>query len=195
MRGLSRWILRVFGWRAVGSLPGPKCVLIGAPHTTNWDFPLALLVMWALEIPGRWVGKHTIFRPPFGWLMRRLRGIPLDRERTKDFVPQVVERFKAAEELVIVIAPEGTRSRTEYWRSGFYWIAHGARVPIALGFVDFAKKVGGVGGVLVPSGDIEADMEKIREFYADKVGKRPEKTSAMRLRPRDSGGPPASLQS
>lgn len=193
MRTLARWILRLVGWRAEGELPARRCVLIGFPHTSNWDFPIAMLIMWALAIPGRWVGKHTLFRRPFGGLMRWLGGIPLDRERTENFVPQVVEWLEREEELVVVIAPEGTRGRTEFWRSGFYWIAHEARVPIALGYLDYGRKVGGIGPSLLPGGDVEADMEKIRAFYADKVGKRPALAGEIRLRPRSADVPGSPL--
>jgi 1-acyl-sn-glycerol-3-phosphate acyltransferase len=183
MRRLSLWILRLIGWRMEGELPGPKCVLIGAPHTSNWDFPIAMLLFWSLEVDARWVGKHTIFRWPTGWLMRALGGIPLDRTNTENFVDQIVDRFNTYDRLVLAIAPEGTRKHTDYWRSGFYWIAHGAGVPIALAYADYSCKVGGIGPSLMPSGDIEADMDKIRAFYADKVGKHPEKLGSIRLRP------------
>ena len=186
MKKLCRWILRLFGWRVEGSLPGPKCVLIGAPHTSNWDFPVALLTMRALGIPGRWVGKHTIFRWPVGWLMRKLGGIPLNREQTRNFVPRVIDEFERRRELVIVLAPEGTRSRTAHWRTGFYFIAVGARVPIVLGYLDYARKRAGVGPVLWPSGDLEADLGTIGDFYADKTGKRPEKTSPVVIRAREA---------
>lgn len=181
MQRLARLILELIGWRMVGEIPAPKAVLIGAPHTSNWDFPLALLAFWALDIDARWVAKHTIFRPPFGGLLRALGGIPLDRERTTDFVPANVELFEREDALVLAIAPEGTRSRTERWRSGFYWIAHGAGVPIALGFLDYGRRVGGIGGLLFPSGDVEADMERIRAFYADKTAKHPEKVGPVAL--------------
>lgn len=183
---ISRGILKLIGWRMVGELPGPKSVVIGAPHTSNWDFPLALLAFWSVPIPARWIGKHTIFRRPFGWLMRCLRGIPLDRANSKDFVKEVVGWFEEEEELTLALAPEGTRSRKDHWRSGFYWIAHGAGVPIVLGFLDYSTRTGGIGGSFVPSGDIEADMQIIRDFYADKVGKHPEQLSPIRLRPRDA---------
>ncbi len=185
MQRLSRWILKLIGWRMVGQTPEPKCVLIGAPHTSNWDFPLALLAFWSLPIRARWIGKREIFRWPFGWLMRRLGGFPLDRANTRNFVQQVVEWFEREPALTLVIAPEGTRSRTEHWRSGFYWIAHGAGVPIALGFMDYGRRVGGIGEAFVPSGDIEADMDIIRAFYADKTGKNPEKQSEIRLKSAD----------
>lgn len=169
-------------WRMEGELPGPKCVVIGAPHTSTWDFPIVMLLFWSLSIDARWVAKHTIFRWPIGWLMRALGGIPVDRTSTENFVSQAVERFAVSDRLVLAIAPEGTRKRTDYWRSGFYWIAHGAGVPIALLYADYERRVGGIGPSLTPSGDIESDMEKIRAFYADKVGKRPEKRGGIRLR-------------
>lgn len=183
MRRFCNLVLGLFGWKAVGSLPGPKCVLIGAPHTSNWDFPLALLCLGALGIEGHWIAKHTIFRPPLGWLMRRLGGIPLNRETTKDLVPRVVEAFNARESLVILLAPEGTRSRTEGWRTGFYYIAHGAGVPIALGFVDYPNKRCGIGPSVEPTGDLEGDMGRMREFYADKSGKRREREGPIVTRP------------
>ncbi len=183
MKKLCRWTLRLFGWRAEGSLPGPKCVLIAAPHTSNWDFPVGLLTLGALGIRGRWVGKHTIFRWPVGWLMRKLGGIPLNREHTRNFVQWVIDEFERRRELVIVLTPEGTRSRTEHWRTGFYFIAVGARVPIVLGYLDYARKRAGVGLVLWPSGDLEADLRTIGDFYADKTGKRPEKTGPVMIWP------------
>jgi 1-acyl-sn-glycerol-3-phosphate acyltransferase len=184
MRRAANLILKLAGWRVVGEPPRPQCVLIGAPHTSNWDFVFALLAFWSLEIDCRWVGKHTIFRPPFGWLMRQLGGIPLNRTTTSDFVPDVVAWFKREPDLTLCIAPEGTRSRKDHWRSGFYWIAHGAGVPIGLGFLDYEKRVGGIGETIMPTGDIEADMERIRGFYADVIGKHPENLSPIRVNPR-----------
>lgn len=166
--------------------PDPRYVAIGAPHTSNWDFPVAILTMAALEMDARWVGKHTLFRWPFGPLMRALGGVPVDRRKSQNFVQQVVERMRSESEFVLVIAPEGTRSRTRRWKTGFYHIAHGSEVPIALGFLDFARRRAGIGGWFRPSGDLEADMTRIREFYADKTGKRPEQEGPVRVRsPRD----------
>jgi len=182
MKRISKLILRLVGWRMVGEVPGPQCILIGAPHTSNWDFILAILAFWALGIDGRWVGKHTIFRRPFGGFMRRLGGIPLNRSTTHDFVPEVVEWFEREPELTLCIAPEGTRSRKDYWRSGFYWIAHGAGVPIALGFLDYENRVGGIGDSFIPTGDIKADMKRVRRFYSGLHGKYPEKLSPVRVR-------------
>lgn len=183
----ARWILELLGWTVEARLPPvSRYVVIGAPHTTNWDLPVALLAMPAMGFRGRWVAKHTIFRGPLGPLMRALGGIPVDRRKSQNFVEQVVERMLEEEEFVVVIAPEGTRSRTECWKTGFYYIALGAEVPIALGYVNYPRKRVGVGGWFTPSGDLEADMERIREFYADKVGKRPEKKSEIRVS--DPGG-------
>ena len=184
LRGFSKLVFHLSGWKLRGSAPDlRKCVMIGAPHTTNWDLPLALLVLWGHGIDGKWVGKHTVFRWPVGWFMRRLGGIPLDREATRDFVQQSVNEFAAREELVLLLAPEGTRSRVDFWKTGFYYIALGAGVPIVLGFVDFEHKETGLGPTLYPTGDIEADFEVMRRFYEDKVGRRPEKTGKVRVRP------------
>lgn len=182
---IARGILRLFGWQVERELPAaPKYVAIGYPHTSNWDFPVGILTMWALGIRGRWVGKHTLFRWPFGWVMRALGGLPLDRERTRDFVQQSVEAFARREELILVLAPEGTRSQTEGWRTGFYYIALGAAVPIALGYLDFGRRRAGIGAVLVPSGDLEADFERLRAFYRNRSGRRPERQSEIRPRPK-----------
>jgi len=174
-------ILRLIGWRMVGEAPR-GCVLIGAPHTSNWDFPLALLAFWSLGIECRWVGKHTIFRGPLGCIMRALGGIPLNRSTTRDFVPEVVSWFEEDPDLTLVIAPEGTRSRRDYWRSGFYWIAQGADVPIVLGFLDYGTRTGGIGEIVWPSGDVERDLGKIRAFYEGMRGKHPEQMSPIALR-------------
>lgn len=187
MQRIGNAILRLIGWRMVGEAPR-QCVIIGAPHTSNWDFPLAILAFWSLGADCKWVGKHTLFRWPFGWFMRRLGGIPLNRSTTKDFVSEVVTWFEDDPDLKLVIAPEGTRSKKGFWRSGFYWIANGAGVPIVLGFVDYEKKVGGFGPAIVPTGDSEADMDRLREFYSGVHGKRPDKLSPIRLRP---GGDPS----
>jgi 1-acyl-sn-glycerol-3-phosphate acyltransferase len=184
LRGLSRLVCRLTGWKLQGSAPRlRKCVMIGAPHTTNWDLPLALLVLWGHGIEGKWVAKHTVFRWPVGWFMRLLGGIPLDREATRDFVQQSVDAFAEREDLILLLAPEGTRSHVDFWKTGFYYIALGAGVPIVLGFVDFPNKETGLGPTLYPTGDIEADFEVMRRFYEDKSGKRPEKAGEIKVRP------------
>jgi 1-acyl-sn-glycerol-3-phosphate acyltransferase len=172
---LAIFILRIFGWRLEGQPPDiPRYVVIGAPHTSNWDFPLAILIALAYRIKIVFMMKHTMFRWPFGYFFRVLGGIPIDRRSKHNVVAQSVEAFRNSSRLIMVIPPEGTRSKTRYWKTGFYYIAHGAGVPIALAFVDFKRKVAGFGPALIPSGDILADMEIIRDFYKDKVGKNPQ---------------------
>ncbi len=178
----ARVVLRLLGWRIQPGPTAAKYVLIGAPHTSNWDFPFALLCLGALGIEGHWIGKHTLFRWPLEGVMRRLGGIPVDRTTRRNFVDQIVRTFEQHDRLVITIAPEGTRKRTESWKTGFYYIALGAGVPIALGFLDYRRRVGGVGNMIWPSGDIDADLDKIREFYLDKTGKHPERQGRITRR-------------
>ena len=183
---LANKLLKLFGWRAEGSLADhPKCVIVVAPHTSNWDFPVLVLIAIALRLKVTWMGKHTLFRPPFGWIMLRLGGLPINRSARHNMVDQAVESFRMHDRLLLAIPPEGTRKRAPYWRSGFYYIALGAQVPIALGFADYRRKVGGIGGVIMPSGDVDADMALIREFYSGIVGKRPDQFGEIRLKAQD----------
>lgn len=187
---LARRLLALFGWRAEGAAPDlPKYVLVVAPHTSNWDFPVMLLLAVSLRIKATWMGKHTLFRPPLGWLMHWLGGLPIDRTARNNVVDQAVDSFRASERLILAVLPEGTRKRTPYWKSGFYHIARGAGVPIALGYADFERKVGGIGRMLTPSGDTEADMAIIRDFYSGIVGKRPEQFGPVQLKPQEADDP------
>ncbi len=173
LRALAHFLLAVTGWRARGALPdAPKYVMIAAPHTSNWDLPVMLTIAFALRADVFWMGKHTLFRAPFGPLFRWLGGVAVDRRKSNNLVEQTIEAFRQRDEFALVIAPEGTRKLTAYWKTGFYHIARGAGVPIALGFLDYRRKTGGVGPVITPSGDIEEDMKAIRDFYADITGKR-----------------------
>ncbi|GAA5334111.1 MULTISPECIES: lysophospholipid acyltransferase family protein [Thermus] len=182
MRRLAGWVLRLLGWRYhMPPPPGGSYVLIGAPHTSNWDFFIGILALWALGIRARWLGKKELFRPPLGWLLRFLGGIPVDRSRRSNLVDQVAEILKR-ENLAILITPEGTRGKAPYWRTGFYYMALKAGVPIALGYADFRKKEVGIGGYLYPTGDLKRDFAEIRAFYQDKVGLRPEKQGPIRIR-------------
>src|SRR5215211_7480307 len=182
-RWLANKLLALFGWHTVGALPdNPKGVLVVAPHTSNWDFLVLLLIAVALGIKTTWMGKHTLFRPPFGWLMRRLGGLPIDRTARHNVVDQAIQSFRDRDRLILAVLPEGTRKRTAYWKSGFYHIANGARVPLILGFADYKRKVGGIGPAFMPSGDIEADMAVVRDFYTGMVGKCPEQFGEIRLR-------------
>lgn len=178
-------ILQMAGWKIVTNLPdSPKYVIIGAYHTWYWDFLFAVLYKFATGLKFHWIAKDTVFRWPSGWFARKLGGIPVNRRLRSNLVAQIFQAFRENEELIVAVAPEGTLRQTKYWRSGFYYMALGAGVPIALGFIDYGHKIIGVDGFLLPSGDIQADFGKIREFYADKTGKYPHKQGEIKLRPR-----------
>ena len=175
--------MRMRGWQFAGARPEwPKFVVVGAPHTSNWDFMLFLAVMSHFRIPGRAIGKHSLVRWPFGKLMRRLGIIPIERDSGQGLVEQMVDEFNAADAMALVVAPEGTRKPAEYWRSGFYRIAVASRVPIVMAYIDGDKKVAGIGPSLHPTGDIEADFATIRAFYAPRRGLVPENQGPIRLR-------------
>lgn len=183
-RAFSRWLLRLIGWKAVGQVPAEaQYVLLGYPHTSNWDVPIGKLIFSVLGVRLHWVGKHTLFKKPLVWITKPLGGIPVNRDQTKNFVQAVVDVFKSTSELILTVSPEGTRTKTEFWRTGFYYIAQGAKVPIALGFLDYKTKQGGFGPVIYPSGNLETDLNIIKEFYADKFGKFPEEMGVIRPRP------------
>ena len=174
MRALSVAFLRLNGWTVEGLLPpeAARCVLIAAPHTSNWDLPYTLMVAFALRLHIRWMGKASLFRFPFGPVMRWLGGIAVDRSRTNNLVTASAEALKAAQGPVqLVVPPEGTRGKTRHWKTGFYFIALEAGVPIILAYMDYAKKESGLGPVFRPSGDVEADMAEIKRFYAGVKGR------------------------
>jgi 1-acyl-sn-glycerol-3-phosphate acyltransferase len=178
LRRSARIFLRIFGWRMEGQAPeAPKCVMIAAPHTSNWDLPVMLFFAFAFRKKLFFMVKDAVFRWPFGPLFRWLGGIPIDRSQRNGVVEQSIQAFRDNQELILVVPPSGTRSKVEYWKTGFYHIARGADVPIALGFLDYGRKRGGVGPTIVPTGDIEEDMKEIRVFYAGITAKYPEKSS------------------
>jgi 1-acyl-sn-glycerol-3-phosphate acyltransferase len=179
---LARWFLRLSGWALEGERPAARgFVLIAAPHTTNWDLVYFLAHAWAFGIRPSWMGKHTLFRGPLGPVMRWLGGVPVFRARAGGLVAQMALAFERAPDLVLTIPPEGTRGRATHWKSGFYQIARAARVPIAMGYLDYQRRRGGLGPLLIPSNDLRADMDAIRAFYADKRGKYPDRFGDVRL--------------
>ena len=174
LRALSLGFLRLTGWTLAGQLPAdqPKCVLIAAPHTSNWDLPYTLMVAFALRINIYWMGKAQLFRGPFGPLMRWLGGIAVDRSLSTNLVAASARAIREADgALCLVVPPEGTRSKTRQWKTGFYWIAHEAGVPIVMAYMDYPRKLSGLGPVFKPSGDIAADMVQIKAYYAPYKGK------------------------
>lgn len=174
LRAASLAFLRVAGWKIEGSLPEgiDKCVLIAAPHTSNWDLPYTLMVAFALNLRIYWMGKQSIFRWPFGALMRWLGGLAVDRAKSSNVVAASAQAIRDADgPLQLVVPPEGTRGKTRQWKTGFYHIAITAQVPIVLAYMDYQRKVSGLGSVFQPSGDVEADMEAIKAFYAPIKGR------------------------
>jgi 1-acyl-sn-glycerol-3-phosphate acyltransferase len=174
LRALSLAFLKVTGWKVLGALPpgAEKSVLIAAPHTSNWDLPYTLMVAFVLRIEIHWMGKAQSFRAPFGGLMRWLGGIPVTREKASNLVAASVAALQAsAGPLHLVVPPEGTRGKTSYWKTGFYYIAVGAQVPIVMAYMDYARKISGLGPVFLPTGNVEADMAAIKAFYAPFKGK------------------------
>lgn len=183
---VARTVLNYQSWRLDFTLPAAqKYVLVGAPHTSSWDFLYTMLLSHAAGIKLHWIGKDTLFKQPFGSILRKLGGIPVNRRSRNNFVQQVVDAFNQHRELVVAIAPEGTRDNVPYWKTGFYYIALGASVPIALGYIDYAEKTLGIGPTLFPSGDIQADFDQIKSFYAGKLGKHPHLQGKIQLRPTD----------
>ena len=173
-RGVSVAFLRLAGWRIEGSLPPEAkiCVLIAAPHTSNWDLPYTLMVAFALRLNIYWMGKQSIFSPPFRQLMMWLGGIPVDRSQSNNLVAISAQALKEAHSPVqLVVPPEGTRSKSRYWKTGFYYIALSAQVPIVMAFMDYPNKRSGLGPLIVPTGNIEQDMAEIKAFYAPFKGK------------------------
>lgn len=183
LQRIAHWALSLRGWKAVGSTPKDvkKYVIISAPHTSNWDFPIALVAALALGIRAKWVGKKEIFRFPFGGIMRALGGIAVDRSQRNQMVDYMANVLESAETLGLLIPPEGTRSKAAKWKTGFYYIANKAQTPIVCGFIDYAKKEVGVGLTFMPSGDIHSDIALIREFYAGIQGKYPDQTTPVEI--------------
>ena len=180
---LARGFLRLSGWRLEGVKPSvQRFVLVAAPHTSNWDLAYMLALAVICDMKLSWMGKHVLFRPPLGWVMRALGGIPVVRHRPGALVQQLVRRFKESESLALVVPAEGTRGRAPHWKSGFYHIARAAEVPVLLGYLDYSRKRGGFGPAIELTGDVSADMDEIRSFYADKIGRYPQLFGEVRLK-------------
>ena len=179
----AKTVLKLIGWKVDFTLPKErKYLLISEPHTSNWDLPLMLIISIVIGEQLNWAAKDSIFKGLHGKYLRWLGGIPVNRRSRTNFTDQVTEIFNKSEKLIIVIAPAGTRSYTEYWKSGFYHIANGARVPIAFGFLDYGNKVGGIKPGFLPTGNIEEDFKLIREFYKGMKGKNPDNFGPIRIK-------------
>lgn len=184
--------LKAFGWTVDGEAPGVnKAVVLAAPHTSNWDFPFTLAVTWALGVDIAWLGKRQMFLPGFRRILKSIGGIPVDRSAKHNLVSQVADKIKASDELFVIVPPEGTRATVGRWKTGFYYIAVEANVPIVMGYLDFEKKKGGFGTLLYPTGDLDHDAVAIRAFYKDIKGKRPDLFTEVKFAEKDKAAPPA----
>jgi 1-acyl-sn-glycerol-3-phosphate acyltransferase len=180
LRSFAQWLLRVGGWTTVGGTPDvPKAVFIAAPHTSNWDGLWALVYKVAFDIDVKFFAKHSLFWFPLGNILRALGGIDLDRGKAGTAVNEAIRMFETEEQFYFGLAPEGTRKKTDGWKTGFYRIAMGAGVPVYLGMLDFGRRRIGIGKKIELTGDVEADMAVIREFYKDIDGRWPEKASPV----------------
>ena len=169
---VCQFCLAIRGWKLEGSPPTAlKYVMITVPHTSNWDFPLALAMAFVYRFEMRWMGKDSLFT---GWrdpVMRWLGGIPINRASRNNVVAETIAAFQASERLFVAVPPEGTRAKVDKWKTGFYYIAIGANVPIALAFLDYRRKVGGFLSTFFPTGDVEKDIADIRACYTGIAGK------------------------
>ena len=182
-RLIGNAFLKIFGWKTGGQKPPiDKYVLLCVPHTSNWDFPVFLAATWHFREKLNWLGKHTLFEGPLGWFYKLVGGVPVDRGAPEGLVHHLVRQFEERDYLHLAIPPSGTRSLREHWKSGFYRIAMAANVPVVCGFLDFKTKHCGFGPVIELTGDMKADMDRIRAFYDGMEGKFAEKTTPFRLR-------------
>ena len=190
-KGFARLMLRITRWRTVGHVPATG-ILVGAPHTSNWDWVAMVALTWRDGVQPRVLIKRELFRGPLAPLLRVTGGIPLDRANPGETVRALLAEAKGDENFVLILAAEGTRKKADYWKSGFYKIAKQTGLPISLGFIDGPTRTMGFGPTFRPTGDVVADMDLVRAFYADKQGIHPELRTEPRLR---EEGPPTPEQS
>jgi 1-acyl-sn-glycerol-3-phosphate acyltransferase len=182
LRFCARGLLRLLGWKIEGVLApaARRCVVVAAPHTSNWDFPYMLLASFALGMHVRWLGKASLFRAPFGGVMRWLGGIAVHRERANNLVQDSAQALRDAPgALQLVIAPEGTRSHSVQWKTGFHHIARLAGLPIQLSYLDYGQRRCGLGPLITPGLDVDADVRAIRAFYRPIQGRNPDQFDAQ----------------
>ncbi|HSD60229.1 MAG TPA: 1-acyl-sn-glycerol-3-phosphate acyltransferase [Burkholderiales bacterium] len=180
-----RWahrLLALFGWTAdIAWPPAPRAVIVVYPHTSNWDFVVGIVARYAAGFPVQWVGKDSLFRGPFGTLLRSWGGIPVNRRQSTGFIGQLMEEFRRRSWMWVVFTPEGTRSYRDYWKSGFYYLALEAKVPVGLAYIDYKRRQVGLQSYIVLTGDVERDLDAMRAVYAGKVGKHPELAGPIRF--------------
>ncbi len=183
---LGKTIIKVTGWKVEGGVPNSRSmIIIAAPHTSNWDLFFLLGAAYSFRLSIHWLMKQSVFVPIVGPFLAYLGGIPVDRSKSNNLVKDLAERINTSEGLTLVVPPSGTRGYTDYWKTGFYRIALEANIPIVCGYLDYPNKIAGLGLSFTLSGDMTADMDKIRTFYAPMIGRHPESKSRIRLREED----------
>ncbi|NLN96574.1 MAG: acyltransferase [Bacteroidales bacterium] len=177
LRKISSLILKISGWTTIMEphLEYQRCVLLMAPHTSNWDFVIGRLALWSIGLKTNFLIKKEVFFFPLGPLLKAMGGVPVDRSQSNNVVRDIALKLNNAEQMIIVITPEGTRSLRKEWKKGFYYIASIAEVPILLGYLDYAKKVAGITAMLYPTDNYKSDLAKIYDFYKDFTALYPEK--------------------
>jgi len=172
LQGLGRSMLRFWGWTLEGRVPSDKKILlIAAPHTSNWDWVIGVAGLLALGIRLTYIAKHTLFKGPLGWVMKKTGGVPVDRESAERTVDEIVRQFNQSERLYYAIAPEGTRKQVERWKTGFLRVAYKAKVPVLMVSFDYRKKRILIGDCAELSGDIDRDLESVQRYYSQFSGK------------------------
>jgi 1-acyl-sn-glycerol-3-phosphate acyltransferase len=179
MRFIAKLYFAIIGWKTYNGIPAHvrKYVMIGAPHTSNWDFPITMAALLLMRVKVNYLAKKELFKFPLGIIMHYFGGIPVDRSKNTRMVDSMTNEFKLHESLILLVPPEGTRGYVKEWKSGFYYVALGAGVPIGLGYLDYAKKEAGIAKLFYPSGDFTKDLEDIKSFYRGIAAKHPEKSS------------------
>jgi 1-acyl-sn-glycerol-3-phosphate acyltransferase len=179
------WLYRLFGWDGEYRHPNTeKFIIIVAPHTSNLDFFIGFIYSRAFAMPfPNFLAKDSLFRGPFGWLWRWWGGIPVNRRERTNFVDQVAAEFQKRDRMVLAITPEGTRSKSEYWKTGFYHMAIKAQVPVIMAYIDYARKFISCGDVAEITGDMDADMAKIRDYYAGVTARHPHRHGKIHFPP------------
>ena len=172
--GIGRFLFKLIGWKMEGEVPNvSKVVIIAAPHTSNWDFVIGMIVIFALGLRLHWLGKHTLFDGPLAPLMRWLGGLPVNRTTPQGAVKQVAAEFKRHQQFILAIAPEGTRKKVAQWKTGFYYIAAQVQVPILPVTINYQRRAIQICPVMIPSGDIDTDLPLLQSYFSSDMGKRP----------------------
>jgi len=179
LRFISKIYIKLAGWKIAGAIPPEikKCVLLAVPHTSNYDFPIAIAILRIMNVKIKYLIKKEWMKFPLGWFFKYTGAIAVDRSKSNNLIAAIVDIMNQRDEIVMVIPPEGTRKLARKWKTGFYYVALGAKVPIVLSYLDYEKKTGGFGPAIYPTGNLVEDMHQIRDFYKDKVPRHPEKVS------------------